>query len=62
MIKFKNILSAFLLQAYVEELRKLGHKVTYPKGRFSIMMGVNKHNGRLYANSDFRKGGTVDGY
>ncbi|XP_065280283.1 scoloptoxin SSD14-like isoform X3 [Dermacentor albipictus] len=56
------MVESFFPKAYVEELRKLGHKVTYPKGRFSIMMGVNKHNGRLYANSDFRKGGTVDGY
>ncbi|KAL1467073.1 hypothetical protein MTO96_005931 [Rhipicephalus appendiculatus] len=55
------MVESFFPKAYVEELRKLGHKVTYPKGRFSIMMGVNKQNGRLFANSDFRKGGTVDG-
>lgn len=55
------MVESFFPKAYVEELRKLGHKVTYPKGRFSIMMGVSKHSGRLYANSDFRKGGTVDG-
>ncbi|XP_037560666.1 scoloptoxin SSD14 isoform X3 [Dermacentor silvarum] len=56
------MVESYFPKAYVEELQKLGHKVTYPKGRFSIMMGVSKHNGRLYANSDFRKGGTVDGY
>ncbi|XP_077508976.1 scoloptoxin SSD14-like isoform X3 [Amblyomma americanum] len=55
------MVESYFPKAYVAELEKLGHKVTYPKGRFSIMMGIHRRGGRLYANSDFRKGGTVDG-
>lgn len=53
---------SFCPKTYVGELRKRGHIVTHPKGRFSIMMGVQADGGRLLANSDFRKGGTVDGH
>nr|XP_050031589.1 scoloptoxin SSD20-like [Dermacentor andersoni] len=43
------------------KLRNFGHNVTRPKGRFNVIMGVNKKEGRLYANADYRKGGDVDG-
>ncbi|CAN7984755.1 unnamed protein product, partial [Ixodes hexagonus] len=48
-------------QVYRHQLAEKGHKVNVPKGRFSIIMGINRRSGRVYANSDFRKGGTVDG-
>lgn len=46
---------------YRKELAQKGHEIFVPKGRFSIIMGINRQNGRIFANSDFRKGGTVDG-
>ncbi|XP_077534255.1 scoloptoxin SSD14-like isoform X2 [Haemaphysalis longicornis] len=55
------MVESYFPKTYVEALQALGHKVTYPSGRFSIMMGVHARHGNLYANSDFRKGGTVDG-
>lgn len=45
-------------------LRRRGHNVTqlHRDFRGSIVMAVSRaRNGRLEANSDFRKGGTVDG-
>lgn len=42
-------------------LRKFGHNVTRPNGRFNVIMGVHKKDGRLYANADYRKGGDIDG-
>lgn len=48
-------------QVYRRLLEKKGHKVVVPKGRFSIMMGIGRREGRVYANADFRKGGSVDG-
>lgn len=44
-----------------DELRKKGHNVTKITTRFSVIMGVRKEGGRLYANADYRKGGDVDG-
>lgn len=48
----------------VEELRKFGHKLEeWSMGMMSIMMGVHRgEDGYLYANSDYRKGGDVDGF
>ncbi|XP_077535851.1 scoloptoxin SSD14-like [Haemaphysalis longicornis] len=44
-----------------EELKKKGHNVTTVWSRFSVIMGVRREGGRLYANADYRKGGDVDG-
>lgn len=44
-----------------EELMKKGHNITIVKTRFSVIMGVRREGGRLYANADYRKGGDVDG-
>lgn len=53
---------SFFPKTYEDELRRRGHIITHPKGRFSIMMGLQANGGRLLANSDFRKRGTVDGH
>ncbi|XP_077534248.1 scoloptoxin SSD14-like [Haemaphysalis longicornis] len=45
----------------IDELERMGHKVTNETARLSVIMGVRKADGRLYANSDYRKGGDVDG-
>lgn len=39
-----------------------GHKIQEISGRGSIIMAVEQHDGKLYANSDFRKQGDVDGF
>ncbi|XP_077535850.1 scoloptoxin SSD14-like [Haemaphysalis longicornis] len=44
-----------------EQLRSMGHNVTNKTARFSVIMGVRRDGDRLYANSDYRKGGDVDG-
>ena len=46
----------------LSELQRLGHKIKdLGSERGAIVMAVNRLNGLLYANSDFRKGGDVDG-
>ncbi|XP_077534514.1 scoloptoxin SSD14-like [Haemaphysalis longicornis] len=50
-----------LNETYVQGLEERGHNVTNVTGRFSVIMAVLKKGGRLYANADFRKNGTVDG-
>ncbi|XP_077535845.1 scoloptoxin SSD14-like isoform X2 [Haemaphysalis longicornis] len=62
LIPNKLMAESFFPKTYEDELRRRGHIVTHPEGRFSIMMGVQSSGGRLLANSDFRKGGTVDGH
>ncbi|XP_054165498.1 scoloptoxin SSD14-like isoform X2 [Oppia nitens] len=44
-------------------LKKKGHTVERlgDNDRGAIIMAIAKNNGKLYANSDYRKGGTVDG-
>ncbi|XP_075539774.1 scoloptoxin SSD14-like [Dermacentor variabilis] len=44
-----------------EALRKYGHNVTERKGRFNVILGLCGRDGHILANSDYRKGGTVDG-
>lgn len=48
----------------VEELCKLGHHAEeWNMGMMSIIMGIQRgKDGLLYANSDYRKGGDVDGF
>ncbi|KAM7312357.1 scoloptoxin SSD14 [Ixodes scapularis] len=48
-------------KVYRRQLEERGHQTFVPKGRFSIIMAITRRNGRVFANSDFRKGGTVDG-
>lgn len=46
----------------LNRLKQLGHKTKdLGQERGAIVMAVNRLNGLLYANSDFRKGGDVDG-
>ncbi|XP_065561496.1 scoloptoxin SSD14-like isoform X2 [Artemia franciscana] len=47
---------------FVDELETFGHNVTQFLGWGSVVVGLSKENDLIYANSDFRKGGDVDGY
>ncbi|XP_054932461.1 scoloptoxin SSD14-like [Dermacentor andersoni] len=48
-------------QRYVSDLKKKGHKIKFKKTMLNVFSGIHKRDGRLYANTDFRKGSTVDG-
>ncbi|XP_065292657.1 glutathione hydrolase 1 proenzyme-like isoform X2 [Dermacentor albipictus] len=45
---------------YVSDLKKKGHKKS-KQSMQTVISGIHKRDGRLYANTDFRKGSTVDG-
>ena len=45
----------------LDGLSKLGHKLTPLKGRGAVVMAISSKNKKLFANSDYRKGGDVDG-
>ncbi|XP_054161799.1 scoloptoxin SSD14-like [Oppia nitens] len=46
----------------LEGLKRLGHKTEdLGQERGAIVMAINRYNNLFYANSDFRKGGDVDG-
>ena len=45
----------------LDGLSKLGHKLTQLKGRGAVVMAIASDNKKFYANSDYRKGGDVDG-
>ncbi|XP_035218824.1 scoloptoxin SSD14-like isoform X2 [Stegodyphus dumicola] len=59
-IEHENLFPEDLL----EDLRKMGHKTHHlGAGMIGIVMGITRDkDGYLYANSDYRKGGEVDGY
>ncbi|XP_065292661.2 scoloptoxin SSD14-like isoform X2 [Dermacentor albipictus] len=46
---------------YVRDLKAKGHKIKFKDMLINSISGIHKRNGRLYANTDFRKGSTVDG-
>jgi len=48
-------------EAILERLSKMGHKLKLLKGRGAIVMAVSSDNNNIFANSDYRKGGDVDG-
>nr|XP_054923484.1 scoloptoxin SSD14-like isoform X2 [Dermacentor andersoni] len=48
-------------QVDADVLRSYGHNVTNRTGRFNVILGIQRLNGRILANWDFRKGGGVDG-
>nr|XP_054932462.1 scoloptoxin SSD14-like [Dermacentor andersoni] len=50
-----------LPQRYVRDLKKKGHKIKLKESMLNVINGIHKRDGRLYANTDFRKGSTVDG-
>lgn len=58
---FTDPLPFWCVQVFRRLLEEKGHKLIVPKGSFSIMMGINRREGRVYANADFRKRGAVDG-
>ncbi|XP_045115209.1 scoloptoxin SSD14-like isoform X2 [Portunus trituberculatus] len=43
-------------------LKELGHKVEKFSVGGSVICGIARQNGKIYANSDFRKAGEVDGF
>lgn len=52
----------FFFQSIINDLAKLGHDAKeYPLGQ-SIVQGIDVRDGLIYAVSDYRKGGTPDGY
>lgn len=51
----------FFPEEYVQQLKKKGHAIEVKKIMPNIISGIMKHKGRLYANTDFRRGSTVDG-
>ncbi|XP_054932170.1 scoloptoxin SSD14-like [Dermacentor andersoni] len=48
-------------QVFVNYFKKKGHKIKLKKMLINSISGIHKRDGRLYANTDFRKGGAVDG-
>lgn len=55
------ILSSFFPQDIVEGLESIGHLTEMFSVGGSVVCAVARQNGKLYANSDFRKAGEVDG-
>lgn len=56
-----KIISSCILQAVVNGLKKLGHKMKRYKDRGSVVCAVARQNNIVYANADYRKGGEVYG-
>ncbi|XP_022916451.1 glutathione hydrolase 1 proenzyme-like isoform X2 [Onthophagus taurus] len=50
------------LQPILDGLNNLGHKLEIYKERGSIVCAMFRNKGKIFANSDFRKGGDVYGY
>ncbi|KAK9504403.1 hypothetical protein O3M35_010743 [Rhynocoris fuscipes] len=50
-----------ILQQIIDGLENLGHKTSRYRERGSIICAVSNQNGKIYANTDFRKGGEVTG-
>ena len=50
-------------QNILKKLKAKGHVVKQLSDgdRGAVIMAISKENGKLYANSDYRKGGAVDG-
>ena len=50
-------------QAVLEGLSARGHKLARQDSFSSVVVGVQRaEDGRIYANTDFRKAGAVDGF
>lgn len=49
-------------KSLLDDLAGLGHTVSPIVGRGSVIMAIERRDGQLMANSDFRKGGAVDGF
>ena len=51
------------LQSILRGLEERGHKLELQDSFSSVIVGVHRsEDGRIYANSDFRKAGAVDGF
>lgn len=49
-------------QEITDGLKELGHEVEKFGIGGSVVCGIARQNGKIYANSDFRKAGEVDGF
>ena len=55
--------STISTQAVLEGLSARGHKLARQDSFSSVVVGVQRaEDGRIYANTDFRKAGAVDGF
>ena len=52
----------YLFQEVVEGLQDLGHEMKSFNVGGSVICAIARQNGKIYANSDFRKAGEVDGF
>jgi len=58
-VSFENLADESIL----EGLRLRGHQLVEQDGFGSVVVGVERReDGRIYANTDFRKAGAVDGF
>ena len=57
---FINILC--IIQAVIDGLSNRGHVVNELDVAGSVVSAISRENGRVYANSDVRKAGGVDGF
>ena len=58
-----TIYTALSAQAVLEGLSARGHKLARQDSFSSVVVGVQRaEDGRIYANTDFRKAGAVDGF
>ncbi|XP_049517479.1 scoloptoxin SSD20-like [Dermacentor silvarum] len=48
-------------EVYANQLQKKGHKIKVKKIMHNVVNGIHRRDGRLYANTDYRKDSTVDG-
>lgn len=51
-----------IFQEIVDGLKSIGHVTQMFGVGGSVVCGVAQQNGKIYANSDFRKAGEVDGF
>lgn len=60
-IMLAETLLCFFFQEVVDGLKSIGHETEVFGVGGSVVVGIARQNGKLYANSDFRKAGEVDG-
>ena len=62
-ISTHTIYTTLSAQAVLEGLSARGHKLARQDSFSSVVVGVQRaEDGRIYANTDFRKAGAVDGF
>lgn len=51
-----------LPQEIVDGMKEIGHITTKFSTGGSVICAISREGGKIYANSDFRKAGEVDGF